>query len=95
MSSTIKQNKNDISSLSNFDEIKQLRYNVDLFIDFDAKKLSGNVEIEFDVINKNVKSIFLDNMELTIFKCQLINKNNGSSEELKFVIHTENQFNSS
>lgn len=95
MSSTIKQNKNDISSLSNFDEIKQLRYNVDLFIDFDAKKLSGNVEIEFNVINKNVKSVFLDNMELTIFKCQLINKKNGSLEELKYVIHTENPFKSS
>lgn len=95
MSSIVKQNINDISSLSNFDEIKQLRYNVDLFINFDAKNLSGFVEIEFERINKEARSIFLDNFELSVFKCYLRSDDKTALEELKFTIHNENPFKSS
>ena len=86
-SSLIKQNAHDVSSLSNFDKVRQTDYEVDLFINFEKQILEGTVIISFDIIDSNEKTIVIDTKKLHIETVSCLETN----KELSFKIHKDHK----
>lgn len=86
-SHNIKQNKSDVSSLSNFNRIVQRNFDVNFYINFDEEIFQGHVIGEFDVLDKSERRIILDTKKLIINKVTLLNQDMTENQDLSFVLH--------
>lgn len=66
MEPTIKANKEDVTTYSNFEDIRQEHLAIKAKIDFDKQIIQGTVDIRFKIISKNVLHIILDMKKVII-----------------------------
>lgn len=90
----IKQNSIDVSSLSNFDEIKQINYrDVQIKIDLNNKILKGKAIIEYEIINKQTTSLVLDNKGIKIANVLLLDsQTNNQIEKLNYLVNEDHPY---
>ena len=50
----LKQNPEDISSYSNFDEIIQKELYIDVVLDFEKKQMIGKMDVKYEIINTEI-----------------------------------------
>ena len=56
----IKQNPEDNSSYSNFNEIIQKEIEIDVSLDFEKKQMQGIMDIKYEILNPELSQIILD-----------------------------------
>lgn len=91
MEKEIIQNKIDVSSLSNFDLIKQKNFPlVEMIVDFNNKSILGTAVCEFTILDKQCKSVVLDCKGIVIKSVSLItdHSNFNSESDLKYLVHS-------
>ena len=93
----IKQNPEDISSYSNFQEIIQKEVDMNVSLDFDKKQMIGRMDIEYEILSSEIPQIILDLKGPEIVSIEFIHKNEKDNEDLKTIplsyeIDTENQY---
>ena len=49
--SEIKQNQEDISSYSNFNEIIQKEVDIDVSLDFEKKQMIGKMDVKYEILS--------------------------------------------
>lgn len=80
----------DISTFSNFHQIKQKKVEIFATLDFPKKTLSGSITTTFSYIDKTSKELILDLKGPKIQKVELIE--NEKSTPLTFTIDLNNEF---
>ena len=92
----IKQNSEDKSSFSNFDEIVQKEVNMDLSLDFEKKQMIGKMDIKFQILTSNIPKIILDLKGPEISSIEYIVKDEEDEDELvsplTYEIDSENKY---
>mgnify|MGYP002626235169 FL=1 len=92
----IKQNEEDISSYSNFNEIIQKELEIDVSLDFDKKQMIGKMDIKYEIINKEISRIILDLKGPEILSVEYIQKDEDGEDlqsiKLNYEIDSENEF---
>ena len=92
----IKQNEEDISSYSNFNEIIQKELDIDVSLDFDKKQMIGKMDIKYEIINKELSKIILDLKGPEILSVEYIQKDEDGEDlrsiKLNYEIDLENEF---
>ena len=93
----IKQNPEDISSYSNFQEIIQKEVDMDVSLDFDKKQMIGRMDIKYEILSSEIPKIILDLKGPEIISIEYVQKNEKENEDLKTIplsyeIDTENQY---
>ena len=58
--SEIKQNQEDISSYSNFNEIIQKEVDIDVSLDFEKKQMIGKMDVKYEILSSEIPKIILD-----------------------------------
>ena len=92
----IKQNKEDISSYSNFDEIIQKELDIDVSLDFEKKQMLGKMDIKYEILNPEISRIILDLKGPEITSVEFIQKDEDGEDlnsiTLNYEIYLENEF---
>ena len=92
----IKQNEEDISSYSNFNEIIQKELEIDVSLDFDKKQMIGKMDIKYEIINIDLSKIILDLKGPEILSVEYIQKDEDGEDlqsiKLNYEIDSENEF---
>ncbi len=57
---TLKANKIDVNTYSNFEEIIQKNVELDVSIDFEKQQMYGTVQTEYEILNPSLNKIILD-----------------------------------
>lgn len=81
----IDANHQDVSSLSNFDKIRQQHIKLNALIDFSKKNLTGTVDISFKVLDKEERRVILDSKALLISSV----KDSKTGKDLKWSLYSE------
>ena len=91
----IKQNKEDISSYSNFDEIIQKELDIDVSLDFEKKQMLGTMDIKYEILSSEISKIILDLKGPEILSVDYIEKDedgdDANSIKLNYEIYLENE----
>ena len=82
----IKQSLIDVSSFGNYHQVRNLSYDVELFIDFQNEIFKGYVVIEFERFDQSINFVVLDTNNLNIHKCSIDDK------EVNFIMHNDHPF---
>ena len=92
----IKQNSEDISSYSNFNEIVQKESFIDVTLDVEKKEMIGTIDIKFEILDLEISKIILDLKGPEILSIDYIqedeNGNNLKLTKLNYKIYSENEF---
>ena len=92
----IKQNPEDISSYSNFNEIIQKELDIDISLDFEKKQMIGKMDINYEIINQEISKIILDLKGPEIVSVEYIQKDEEGEDlksiKLNYEIYSENEF---
>ena len=93
----IKQNSEDISSYSNFNEIIQKEVYIDVSLDFDKKQMIGTMDVKYQILKSEIPKIILDLKGPEIVSIEFVQKDEGKNEDLKIIpltykIDTENKY---
>ncbi len=92
----IKQNEEDISSYSNFNEIIQKELEIDVSLDFEKKQMIGKMDVKYEILNSDVSKIVLDLKGPEISSVEYIQKDEEGeiikSIKLNYEIYLENEF---
>ena len=81
----IKQNPEDISSYSNFQEIIQKEVDMDVSLDFDKKQMIGRMDIKYEILSSEIPKIILDLKGPEIVSIEFVQKNEKENEDLKTI----------
>ena len=94
--SKITQNKEDISSYSNFDEIIQKEVFIDVSLDFDKKQMLGTMEVKYEILSSEIPNVILDLKGPEIVSVEYVIKNEKNEEKtmipLTYEIYSENVY---
>ena len=95
--SEIKQNPEDISSYSNFQEILQKEIDMDVSLDFDKKQMIGKMDIKYEILSSEIPKIILDLKGPEIVSIEFVQKDEEEDEDintipLTYKIDSENQY---
>ena len=89
------QNKEDISSYSNFHEIIQKELDIDVSLDFEKKQMIGKMDIKYEIINPELSKIILDLKGPEISSVEYIQKDEEGDDlisiKLNYEIYLENE----
>jgi leukotriene-A4 hydrolase len=92
----LKQNPEDISSYSNFDEIIQKELYIDVVLDFEKKQMIGKMDVKYEIINPEISRIILDLKGPEILYVDFIEKDEEGEDlnsiKLNYEIYSENEF---
>ena len=66
--SEIKQNPEDISSYSNFNEILQKEVEIDVSLDFEKKQMVGKMDVKYQILSSEIPKILKKILQKTIKK---------------------------
>ena len=92
----IKQNEEDISSYSNFNEIIQKDVDIDVSLDLEKKQMFGKMDIKYEILNPEISKIILDLKGPEISSVEYIQKDEEGevlkSIKLNYEIYFENEF---
>ena len=92
----IKQNSEDISSYSNFNEIVQKESFINVTLDVEKKEMIGTIDIKFEILDLEISKIILDLKGPEILSIDYIqedeNGNNLKLTKLNYKIYSENEF---
>ena len=92
----LKQNPEDISSYSNFDEIIQKELYIDVVLDFEKKQMIGKMDVKYEIINPEISRIILDLKGPEILSVDFIEKDEEGEDlnsiKLNYEIYSENEF---
>ena len=91
----IKQNQEDISSYSNFNEIIQKEVDIDVSLDFEKKQMLGKMDINYEILNPEISRIILDLKGPEIVSIEFIQKDEEGKDlnsiKLNYEIYLENK----
>ena len=91
----IKQNEEDISSYSNFNEIIQKDVDIDVSLDLEKKQMFGKMDIKYEILNPEISKIILDLKGPEISSVEYIQKDEEGevlkSIKLNYEIYFENE----
>ena len=95
--SEIKQNPEDISSYSNFQEILQKEIDMDVSLDFDKKQMIGKMDIKYEILSSEIPKIILDLKGPEIVSIEFVQKDEEEDEDINTIpltynIDSENQY---
>ena len=93
----IKQNPEDISSYSNFNEILQKEVDIDVSLDFEKKQMIGKMDVKYQILSSEIPKLILDLKGPEIVSIEFVQKEEGKNEDLNLIplsykIDTENKF---
>ena len=92
----IKQNPEDNSSYSNFNEIIQKEVEIDVSLDFEKKQMQGIMDIKYEILNPELSQIILDLKGPEIISVEYIKKDkegkNITSIKLNYEIYSNNEY---
>ena len=95
----IKQNPEDISSFSNFQEILQKEVGIDVSLDFEKKQMIGKMDVKYEILSSEIPKIILDLKGPEISSIEYIEKDEDEDDTitvpLTYEIDSENQFKNS
>ena len=80
----IKQNEEDISSYSNFNEIIQKDVDIDVSLDLEKKQMLGKMDIKYEILKPEISRIILDLKGPEILSVEYIQKDE-EGEVLKSI----------
>ena len=94
--SKITQNKEDISSYANFDEIIQKEVFIDVSLDFDKKQMLGTMEVKYEILSSEIPNVILDLKGPEIVSVEYVIKNEKNEEKtmipLTYEIYSESVY---
>ena len=94
--SEIKQNPEDISSYSNFNEILQKEVEIDVSLDFEKKQMVGKMDVKFQILSSEIPKIILDLKGPEITSIEYVQKDEDDDDinviQLEYSIDLENKY---
>ena len=94
--SEIKQNPDDISSYSNFNEIIQKEVEIDVSLDFEKKQMVGKMDVKFQILSSEIPKIILDLKGPEITSIEYVQKDEDDDDinviQLEYSIDLENKY---
>ena len=94
--SEIKQNQEDISSYSNFNEIIQKEVDIDVSLDFEKKQMIGKMDVKYEILTSEIPKIILDLKGPEIVSVEYVEKDEDEEDlnilPLTYEIDSENQY---
>ena len=94
--SEIKQNPDDISSYSNFNEILQKEVEIDVSLDFEKKQMVGKMDVKFQILSSEIPKIILDLKGPEITSIEYVQKDEDDDDinviQLEYSIDLENKY---
>ena len=94
--SDIKQNQEDISSYSNFNEIIQKEVDIDVSLDFEKKQMIGKMDVKYEILTSEIPKIILDLKGPEIVSVEYVEKDEDEEDlnilPLTYEIDSENQY---
>ena len=94
--SEIKQNPDDISSYSNFNEIIQKEVEIDVSLDFEKKQMVGKMDVKFQILSSEIPKIILDLKGPEITSIEYVQKDEDDDDiniiPLEYNIDLENKY---
>ena len=79
------QNRIDISSYANFQEIAQKHIDLEAEVDFNTQTIKFKTSITFDVLNKTIQQIVLD-----VNKIKIISVSSNQLKDLSYTLYESN-----
>ena len=96
MSTEVKQNQEDKSSYSNFDEILQKELDIDVSLDFEKKQMIGKMDVKYEILSSEIPKIILDLKGPEIVSVEYVEKDEDEEDlnvlPLTYEIDLENQY---
>ena len=94
--SEIKQNPEDISSYSNFNEILQKEVEIDVSLDFEKKQMVGKMDVKYQILSSEIPKIILDLKGPEITSIEYVQKDEDDDDiniiPLEYNIDLENKY---
>ena len=94
--SEIKQNPEDISSYSNFNEILQKEIEIDVSLDFEKKQMVGKMDVKYQILSSEIPKIILDLKGPEITSIEYVQKDEDDDDinmiPLEYNIDLENKY---
>ena len=94
--SEIKQNPDDISSYSNFNEIIQKEVEIDVSLDFEKKQMVGKMDVKYQILSSEIPKIILDLKGPEITSIEYVQKDEDDDDinmiPLEYNIDLENKY---
>ena len=94
--SEIKQNPEDISSYSNFNEILQKEVEIDVSLDFERKQMVGKMDVKYQILSSEIPKIILDLKGPEITSIEYVQKDEDDDDiniiPLEYNIDLENKY---
>ena len=94
--SEIKENTEDISSYSNFNEILQKEVEIDVSLDFEKKQMVGKMDVKYQILSSEIPKIILDLKGPEITSIEYVQKDEDDDDiniiPLEYNIDLENKY---